>query len=121
MKIFGIGVDIVENNRFKKLIKKKRFISRICSPKEIDNFKKKNNKISYLSKRFSAKEALFKALGIHNKLSFLDVEVRNNMSGLPNFRIKGNSLKNLKFIYLFRMMIHGLSLRLSYLYMTNLC
>ena len=30
MKIIGIGVDIVENNRFKKLIKKKRFINHIC-------------------------------------------------------------------------------------------
>ena len=26
MKIFGIGVDIVENNRFKKLIKKKNLL-----------------------------------------------------------------------------------------------
>ena len=34
MKIFGIGVDIVENNRFKKLIKKKKFINRICSLKK---------------------------------------------------------------------------------------
>ena len=35
MKIFGNGVDIVENNRFKKL-KKKNFINRIFSQKEID-------------------------------------------------------------------------------------
>ena len=41
MNIIGVGVDIIENNRFKKLIKKKKFISRICSPKEINNFKKK--------------------------------------------------------------------------------
>ena len=26
MKIFGIGVDIVENNRFKKLLKKKNLL-----------------------------------------------------------------------------------------------
>ena len=26
MKIFGIGVDIVENNRFKKLFKKKNLL-----------------------------------------------------------------------------------------------
>ena len=40
MKIIGIGVDIVENNRFKELIKNKKFINRVCSPKEINNFKK---------------------------------------------------------------------------------
>ena len=99
MKIIGIGVDIVENNRFKKLIKKKRFITRICSPKEINNFKKKNNKISYLSKRFSAKEAFVKALGsgFRNKLCFNDISILNNKKGKPYFlfnqKIK-NILKN---------------------------
>ena len=87
MKIIGIGVDIVENNRFKKLIKKKRFISRICSPKEINNFKKKNNKILYLSKRFSAKEAFVKALGsgFRNKLCFNDISILNDKRGKPYF------------------------------------
>ena len=75
MNIFGIGVDIVDNNRIKKLVKNKKFINRICSSKEINNFKKKNNKISYLSKRFSAKEAFVKALGsgFRNKLCFNDI------------------------------------------------
>ena len=99
MKIIGIGVDIVENNRFKRLIKKKKFISRICSPKEINNFKKKNNKILYLSKRFSAKEAFVKALGsgFRNKLCFNDISILNNKKGKPYFlfnkKIK-NILKN---------------------------
>ena len=87
MKIIGIGVDIVENNRFKELIKKKKFINRICSPKEINNFKKKNNKISYLSKRFSAKEAFVKALGsgFRNKLCFNDISILNDRKGKPYF------------------------------------
>ena len=99
MKIIGIGVDIVENNRFKKLIEKKRFITRICSPKEINNFKKKKNKISYLSKRFSAKEAFVKALGsgFRNKLCFNDISILNDKRGKPYFlfnqKIK-NILKN---------------------------
>ena len=87
MKIIGIGVDIVENNRFKKLIKKKKFINRICSPKEINNFKNKNNKISYLSKRFSAKEAFVKALGsgFRNKLCFNHISILNDKRGKPYF------------------------------------
>ena len=99
MKIFGIGVDIVENNRFKKLIKKKKFINRICSSKEITIFKKKNNKILYLSKRFSAKEAFVKALGsgFRNKLCFNDISILNDKRGKPYFsfnqKIK-NILKN---------------------------
>ena len=99
MKIIGIGVDIVENNRFKKLIKKKKFINRICSSKEINIFKKKNNKILYLSKRFSAKEAFVKALGsgFRNKLCFNDISILNDKRGKPYFlfnqKIK-NILKN---------------------------
>ena len=87
MKIIGIGVDIIENNRFKTLIKKKKFINRICSPKEINNFKNKNNKISYLSKRFSAKEAFVKALGsgFRNKLCFNDISILNDKRGKPYF------------------------------------
>ena len=87
MKIVGIGVDIIENNRFKKLIKKKKFIDRICSLKEIDNLKKKNNKVLFLSKRFSAKEAFVKALGsgVRNNLCFKDISVLNDKKGKPYF------------------------------------
>ena len=96
MKIIGIGVDIVENNRFKELIKKKKFINRICSPKEINNFKKKNNKISYLSKRFSAKEAFVKALGsgFRNKLCFNDISILNDRKGKPYF-LFNQKIKNI--------------------------
>ena len=96
MKIIGIGVDIVENKRFKELIKKKKFINRICSPKEINNFKKKNNKISYLSKRFSAKEAFVKALGsgFRNKLCFNDISILNDKKGKPYF-LFNQKIKNI--------------------------
>ena len=96
MKIFGIGVDIVENNRFKKLIKKKKFINRICSSREIINFKKNNKKISYLSKRFSAKEAFVKALGsgFRNKICFNDISILNDKSGKPYF-LFNQKIKNI--------------------------
>ena len=99
MKIFGIGIDIVDNNRFKKLIKKTKFVNRICSSKEINNLKKKNNKISYLSKRFSAKEAFVKALGtgFRNELCFNDISILNDKKGKPYFLFNQkirNILKN---------------------------
>jgi holo-[acyl-carrier protein] synthase len=40
MKTVGIGVDIVDNKRFKNLIKDNRFINRIYSKKEISASKK---------------------------------------------------------------------------------
>ena len=87
MKIFGIGVDIVENNRFKKLFKKKEFVNRICSQKELDIFRNKRNKILYLSKRFSAKEAFVKSLGtgFRHNLCFKDISILNNKKGKPYF------------------------------------
>ena len=96
MRIIGSGVDIIENNRFRKLIKKKKFINRICSPKEINNLKKKNNKISYLSKRFSAKEAFVKALGsgFRNKLCFNDISILNDKRGKPYF-LFNQKIKNI--------------------------
>ena len=87
MKIFGIGVDIVENNRFKKLIKKKIFVNRIFSQKELNIFKNKKNKILYLSKRFSAKEAFVKSLGtgFRYNLCFRDISILNDKKGKPYF------------------------------------
>ena len=87
MKIFGIGVDIVENNRFKKLIKKKIFINRIFSQKELNIFRNKKNKILYLSKRFSAKEAFVKSLGtgFRYNLCFTDISILNDKKGKPYF------------------------------------
>ena len=87
MKIYGIGVDIVENNRFRKLFKKKNFINRIFSQKELNIFRKKKNKILYLSKRFSAKEAFVKSLGtgFRYNLCFTDISILNNKKGKPYF------------------------------------
>ena len=41
MKIVGIGVDIVDNNRIRKMAKNKNFLSRIFSKYEITASKKK--------------------------------------------------------------------------------
>ena len=87
MKIFGIGVDIVDNNRFKKLSRKNNFIKRICSQKEILILKNKKNKSLYLSKRFSAKEAFVKSLGtgFRNNLCFTDISILNDKKGKRYF------------------------------------
>ena len=62
--IFGIGTDIVDISRIKKLINKnKRFKSRIFSKHEIKYCEARPDKIASYSKRFAAKEAFSKALG----------------------------------------------------------
>ena len=87
MKILGIGVDIVQNKRIKELIKNKIFINRTFGKKEIMISKKFFDKTNYFAKRFSAKEALAKALGTGfiNNLNFKDVQILNDKLGKPYF------------------------------------
>ncbi len=85
MKILGIGVDIIKNQRVKNLINNKIFIKRTFGKNEIKFSKKISNKVSYFAKRFAAKEAFAKALGtgFRNKLNFKDIEVLNDKLGKP--------------------------------------
>ena len=112
MRIVGIGVDIINNSRFKKLIKNKKFINRICSIKEINNFKNKKKKILFLSKRFSAKEAFVKSLGsgFRNNLCFKDISVLNDSHGKPYFKFNSKIKKILKKKYKLNKFIAHLSL-----------
>lgn len=96
MKTVGIGVDIIDNKRFKKLVKDKKFINRIFSKKEISASKKKLNKINFFSNRFAAKESFAKALGtgFRNKLNFKDIEIVNDKLGKP-FYLINNKIKQI--------------------------
>ena len=88
MKILGVGVDIIDNNRIKTLIRKKNFIFRIFSKSEINFSKKKNSRIAFFAKRFAAKESFSKSIGtgIRDNLNFKDIEVLNDKFGKPYFR-----------------------------------
>ena len=87
MKILGIGVDIIENSRITKSIKKKLFIKRIFSETEVLIANKQKNKNIYYSKRFAAKEAFAKSIGtgFRNKLNFKDISIINDKYGKPYF------------------------------------
>ena len=96
MKTIGVGVDIVENKRIQKLIKNKKFISRIFSKSEIEKSKKIKNKINYFAKRFAAKESLSKAIGIgfRKGLNFKDISILNDRYGKPYYELN-NKVKEL--------------------------
>ena len=88
MKILGIGVDIIENKRIKSLIRNKNFISRTFSKDEIKFSKRTLNKSNYFAKRFAAKEAFVKSLGLGFRLNlnFKDIEILNDKRGKPFFQ-----------------------------------
>ena len=87
MAILGTGIDIVENYRIKKILLKKKinFKRKIFSISEIKYCENKSKATNCYSKRFAAKEAFVKALGIgfRKKINFKDIEVANNLYGKP--------------------------------------
>ena len=87
MKILGIGVDIIDNKRIKKLIKNNKFKNRIYSANELKLSSLSIYKTSFFSKRFAAKEAFAKALGtgFRNNLNFKDIEIINDKLGKPYY------------------------------------
>ena len=101
MKILGIGVDIIQNSRIKKLIIKKSFINRSFGKQEIELSKKVKNKVNYFAKRFAAKESFVKSLGtgFRENLNLKDIEILNDKLGKPYFFIskKIHKIINKKF------------------------
>ena len=95
MNIIGNGVDIIENKRIANSLKLKGFVSRIFTKNEIIQSKKIKNKTNYFAKRFAAKEAFIKAIGIgfRNNINFKDIEIKNNRKGKPLINISKN-IKN---------------------------
>ena len=85
MKILGIGVDIVKNRRFQPLIRNQKFIKRTFGPNELKFSKNKVNRINFFAKRFAAKEAFVKSIGIgfRKGINFKDICVKKNKLGKP--------------------------------------
>ena len=98
MKLAGIGVDIIENSRIKKLLKNKLFVDRVFSKKEILISKNKKDKNLYFAKRFAAKEAFSKSVGtgFRNGINLKDISVINDSLGKPSFLLNKRLIKLLK-------------------------
>ncbi len=69
MKIFGIGVDLVQNSRIRNVLTKshaKRFLVRVLHQDELKHYDTINMdrvQIQYVASRWAVKEAVVKALG----------------------------------------------------------
>ncbi len=97
--IKGIGVDLVEIGRVKKLIEEDRgFTERIFTDKEIAYCESKFSKAQHYAARFTAKEAFFKALGtgFRDGMSWQDVEVENDSLGKPQLRLAAVALEKFR-------------------------
>ena len=85
--IFGIGTDIVEVERIRKLDSLEKFADKILSLNELEVFKSQIDKkqVTFLAKQFAAKEAVSKALGtgIGKDIRFNQIEILRNSDGKP--------------------------------------
>lgn len=95
--IKGIGLDIVEIDRIRKLHEKSpTFANRILSNNEkllMENYSF-SRQVEFLAGRFAAKEAFSKAAGtgIGITYSFKDIEILKEDSGKPYLLIKGSKI-----------------------------
>jgi holo-[acyl-carrier protein] synthase len=97
MNIIGLGTDIVNINRIKKIYSKygNQFLNKILTESEKKSEKKLSRfkNVSTIAKRFAAKEAISKAIGygFSNGIHFKDIEIYNDESGKPYANLNGKA------------------------------
>ncbi len=95
--IFGIGTDIIDIRRIRKVLYKygNRFKNKCFHKDEINRSDKKFNSIESYAKRYAAKEACAKALGtgLARGVFWKDIEVKNNLYGKPYIVLHKNAKK----------------------------
>lgn len=83
----GIGCDIIEIDRVGEVLKRhpESFLNKTFTPTEQAYCLGRNPPERHFAGRFAAKEAIAKALGcgFGKDLSFLDIEVSNDILGKP--------------------------------------
>ena len=93
--IFGIGTDIVSISRIEEGLGRhgERFAERILADSELDGFHAAARPASYLAKRFAAKEAMAKAMGIgfRDGLTMRQITVGHDAKGRPLIVVSGRA------------------------------
>jgi holo-[acyl-carrier protein] synthase len=90
--IVGIGVDAVEIARIARALERHaRFAERVFTEAERDASARRGaGAAAYLAKRWAAKEAVSKALGVgFSGFHYTDLEVTNHPSGAPSIALGG--------------------------------
>jgi holo-[acyl-carrier protein] synthase len=92
----GIGVDMVSKKRIASLHERYglKFARRILSSVEFDDYQCTRDKVSFLAKRFSAKEAISKVLGtgIGQGVKLAELSVEHDTHGKPLAVLSGRAL-----------------------------
>lgn len=93
--IVGIGTDIVRIDRIRRSIERHpdHFVDHIFTSEEQREAALRSDFSTYYAGRWSAKEALSKALGsgIGEKCGWLDISILNNEAGCPCMVLNGRA------------------------------
>ncbi len=93
--ILGVGTDLVNIERIRKVLDRfgERFEKRVFSNQEIQRSRRKYDSSSSYAKRWAAKEACSKALGIGLRMgiSWKEMHIVNLTSGKPELVIEGKA------------------------------
>jgi holo-[acyl-carrier protein] synthase len=91
--IYGIGVDIIKIERFKKALERwgDRLCQRVFTQQELSACQNKAQPEKHLALRFAAKEAFLKALGrgMFQGVAWNDIEITNDALGRPHMKVRG--------------------------------
>ena len=95
MMILGIGTDLANIPRMARLLERhgERFAERILHPVEWPGYRSSPSPAAFLAKRFAAKEAVSKALGVGvgSHMRFMDVGVDHDPRGRPLLVLSGRA------------------------------
>lgn len=94
MSIVGIGIDLVECARIRKVLERHgdRFLERLLTPAELEYVRGYHKElVPRLAGRFAVKEAILKVLGTgwRGQIAWCDMEVLNASSGAPGVALTG--------------------------------
>lgn len=93
--IYGIGIDLVENERIEKMIQKwgDKFLSRVFSDREIAYCERHAQASVHYGARFAVKESFLKAIGtgLGRGVRLVEIEVVNQASGKPEILLSGGA------------------------------
>lgn len=93
MRVFGIGIDVVEVARIAAAIDRhgEPFIAKLFTRAERDYCETRKNPAMHYAARFAAKEAVSKALGtgIGANAGLHDLEILHDAAGAPKLRLGG--------------------------------
>jgi holo-[acyl-carrier protein] synthase len=97
MRVFGIGIDVVEIGRIAAAIDRhgERFLAKIFTAAERAYCETRKHPAPHYAARFAAKEAVSKALGcgIGKNAGLHDLEILHDSSGAPKLHLHGAAEK----------------------------